>query len=155
MAKLRLNRAFKGYSNRIDDIVYYEWNGRTYSRIYVKNRDPKTPLQLDRRGIFRKAVKAWKDLTEDRKEPWKRKGKKEKIHGYNVFISEFIKNRWDLAPTEEWSANADADENETAGRTGAPDPFCILGVTDPLRYCFVGDSMPLRFYTPVARMVHA
>ncbi len=97
MAKVRLNIAFKGIASRIGSLVFYEWEGDTFVRPQVHQRDPKTPRQLDLRDAFGRAVRAWQALPEAEKAHWNRRADKRRTTGYHAYLSAYMRNRWDRA----------------------------------------------------------
>jgi len=97
MAKVRLNAIVKGITGRIGALVFYEWDGDTFVRPRVRQRDPKTPLQLDLRDAFGRGVRSWQALTETEKAQWNRRARKRRTTGYHAYLSAYMRNRWDRA----------------------------------------------------------
>lgn len=97
MARVTLNAAFKGFSNRIGRMVFYTCDGRTYVRSHATPRDPKTPRQRELRAAFAKAVASWQAMPEGGKAAWKRRRHRGRVKGYNAYISAFMTHRWDIA----------------------------------------------------------
>jgi hypothetical protein len=97
MAKVHLNAIVKGITGRIGALVFYEWDGDTFVRPQVRQRDPKTPLQLDLRDAFSRAVHAWQALPEAEKAQWNRRASKRRTTGYHAYLSAYMRNRWDRA----------------------------------------------------------
>ncbi len=95
MARVTLNDAFKGFTGLLGRISIYEWDGDTFARACYKRKDPKTPLQLDLRGAFGKAVKSWQGLNEKEQAYWNKMSKKRRVKGYHLYISAYMLNRWD------------------------------------------------------------
>jgi hypothetical protein len=54
-------------------------------------RNPDTLLQRNVRRSFADAVKSWQFLTDEEKYKFTRKARRTHMSGYNLFISEFIK----------------------------------------------------------------
>lgn len=98
MGKVRTNIAFKGFSNIIDGLVYYERYGRTCVKAYVKPTDPRTPAQMKVRGALRGLAALWRQMDGIVKESWKSRGRKSRISGYFAFVAEnAVKQRDGLA----------------------------------------------------------
>jgi hypothetical protein len=97
MAKVRLNAIVKGITGRIGALVFYEWDGDTFVRPQGRQRDPKTPLQLDLRDAFSRGVRAWQALPEAEKAQWNRRADKRRTTGYHAYLSAYMRNRWDRA----------------------------------------------------------
>ena len=97
MAKVHLNAIIKGITGRIGALVFYEWDGDTFVRPRVRQRDPKTPLQLDLRDAFGRGVRSWQALPEAEKAEWNRRANKRRTTGYHAYLSAYMRNRWDRA----------------------------------------------------------
>lgn len=67
--------------------------GKQYIRKYSKPKDKKTPWQKEQRKKLADAVKAWRELSEEAKQAYNVRGKTMNLSGYNLFISEFIRER--------------------------------------------------------------
>ena len=100
MAYTRPTATLREFRGNIDGLVFYTWQGDTFVRPYKEQRDPKTPRQLDLRGAFARAVRAWRKLTPDEKARWNRQARKKRTTGYHVFLSAYIRNRWDRAASQ-------------------------------------------------------
>ncbi len=97
MAKVHLNAIVKGITGRIGALIFYEWDGDTFVRPRVRQRDPKTPLQLALRDAFGRGVRAWQSLPETEKAQWNRRANKRRTTGYHAYLSAYMRNRWDRA----------------------------------------------------------
>jgi hypothetical protein len=65
-------------------------HGKTYLRKWVKPSDPKTQLQVYRRGKFAEAMAAWKALPRDEKKRYNEMARKKRMNGTNLFVKEFM-----------------------------------------------------------------
>ncbi len=97
MAKVHLTATIKGIAGRIGDLIFYEWDGDTFVRPHVRQRDPKTPLQLALRDAFSRGVHAWQALPEAEKARWNRRASKRRTTDYHAYLSAYMRNRWDRA----------------------------------------------------------
>jgi hypothetical protein len=80
-------------SGRLGNLVYYR-NGRTqYARRYVVPCNPDTEAQRNRRELFASAVSVWQNLPLYKKEQWNRRARCRGICGYNLFISDRLKQK--------------------------------------------------------------
>ncbi len=95
MARVTLNKMFTGFRGHLGRIGFYEWEGDVFARGLYGQHDPKTPLQLDLRGAFGKAVKSWQKLSEKEQNYWNKMSKKRRVKGYHLYISAYMLNRWD------------------------------------------------------------
>ncbi|HOP63035.1 MAG TPA: hypothetical protein PK358_04605 [Spirochaetota bacterium] len=98
MAKVELTSILTKARGNMNRVVHYNRLGTQCSRAHVIPRNPDTAAQRKNRNSFAGAVKAWQLLPEDEKKEWnskaaqlRRKGKTGKT-GYNVFMSEYMKN---------------------------------------------------------------
>lgn len=80
------------FSGRLGkDFVASSWKGKEYMREYVVPEDPKTPLQLEHRQIWREAVAAWHALPDGEREKYERKAVG--MTGFNVFVGRYVRGR--------------------------------------------------------------
>ena len=145
MAKVRLNAIVKGITGRIGALVFYEWDGDTFVRSQGRQRDPKTPLQLDLRDAFGRAVHAWQALPEAEKAEWNRRARKRRTTGYHAYLSAYMRNRWDRAEAlrPHAVATAAAAYHDIIPRNAVKRPSNRYAVPVDLRSPFVPPSPPL------------
>ena len=93
MARIKFASYLDTMNGRMGDAVFYSCNGRHYARVMVKPRNPNTAAQVLVRRTFGDAVRAWQALDHDSKRKFIRKGRMRRINGYNLFISEYMKER--------------------------------------------------------------
>ena len=91
MATATLNPLLRSISGRIGNVVFYRRHNKQCIRLYVVPRNPDTLLQRNVRRSFADAVKSWQSLTDEEKYKFTRKARRTHMSGYNLFISEFIK----------------------------------------------------------------
>ena len=145
MAKVRLNAIVKGITGRIGALVFYEWDGETFVRPRVRQRDPKTPLQLDLRDAFGRGVRSWQALTETEKAQWNRRASKRRTTGYHAYLSAYMRNRWDRAEALRPHAGATAAPayHDIIPQSAVKRPSSRHDVPMDLRCPFVPPSLPL------------
>lgn len=56
--------------------------------------NPNTESQQIARQVFREVIAEWQALTNEQKRVYSERGAKRNLSGYNVFISEHLKNRY-------------------------------------------------------------
>ncbi len=145
MAKVRLNAIIKGITGRIGALVFYEWDGDTFVRPRGRQRDPKTPLQLDLRDAFSRGVRAWQALPETEKAQWNRRARKRRTTGYHAYLSAYMRNRWDRAEAlrPHAVATAAAAYHDIIPQSAVKRPSSRHDVPVDLRCPFVPPSLPL------------
>ncbi len=90
MSEIILNPLFTCVSGRLGGIVIYRWNGKFFTRRYVRPRNPDTEAQRSNRSVFSDAVRAWRELSTAERTAWNSAGKVKKRRGYNLFISDYM-----------------------------------------------------------------
>lgn len=93
MARIGLASCYKSMHGRRGNMVLYNYCGRQYARSHVVPRNPNTEAQVFVRRTFGDAVHAWQALGDDEKHRFNRKGRMRSMKGYNLFISEYMKER--------------------------------------------------------------
>lgn len=83
-------------TGKIGDTVYYESNGEKKSRAYFIPVQPGTPAQLAWWEIFRDGVSNYKLLSPEVKAEWEEKAKALHIEGFNLFMSCWLKEEFDM-----------------------------------------------------------
>jgi hypothetical protein len=86
MGKVRTNIAFKGFSNNIDGLIYYERKGKVYVRLYTPQKDPATRGQLAVRKAFKRLIVTLKETGGVIQEGWKRHAQKSDMAAHTSFI---------------------------------------------------------------------
>lgn len=66
-------------------------NGKRYIREWKKPYDPKSPIQLHRRGRFKEAMDAWHALPKAEREEFNRRARRKRIYGVNLFVGEYMR----------------------------------------------------------------
>lgn len=108
MATVTLDPMFQTLKNKAGNFVYYPRWGNTYSRQYVKPRNPDTESQRKNRNLFREAMKSWQALTVEEKQKYVRKAGRLPMTGHNLYISQYMKKH--LAVEREQSAGAESNK---------------------------------------------
>ena len=93
MARVKFAAELDTMNGRMGDAVFYSFYNRHYARVHIIPRDPNTPAQVFVRRTFGDAVRAWQALDNDSKRKFIKKGRMRRINGYNLFISEYMKER--------------------------------------------------------------
>lgn len=91
MAIATLNPLLVSISGRIGSVVFYRRKKTQCIRMYVVPRNPDTILQRNVRKTFADAVKSWQMLTTEEKCKYRRRARGTTMSGYNLYISEYIK----------------------------------------------------------------
>ena len=92
MARVKLNSVYSGISGKIGNVVFYNYSGSQFIRRYVVPHNPRTQRQQNRRALFAEAVAAWQTLPSYKKEQWQQKASLRHLHGYNYFISMYMRS---------------------------------------------------------------
>ena len=83
---------------QIGKVVIAQHNkGRQYLRQMFKPKNPRTDRQQEYRQIFSDAVKEYKNLSPDLKEPWQEKAKKEQTTPTALYFKWYRSNFGGLA----------------------------------------------------------
>lgn len=93
MARVELAASFKSIHGSKGGMVFYSYNGRHYIRSRVTPRNPNTEAQVFVRRRFGDAVRAWQALGDEQKRRYNRRARMRSGKGYNLFISEYVKER--------------------------------------------------------------
>jgi len=83
----------RGTAIGMEGYVFYTVKGRQLVRTYTKPKDARTKQQLERRKLFAEAVQKWKELPPEERREFNRRAEKRRMNGFNLFISETVKNR--------------------------------------------------------------
>jgi hypothetical protein len=77
-------------SGRVGALVFCRRGRGTYARAWVRPADPKTPNQKIQRGRVGAAVQAWRELSDEDKDKYRRRAAPTRRHGYHLFVAEFL-----------------------------------------------------------------
>ena len=99
MARVELASSFKSIRGSKGAMVFYSYNGRHYIRSRVTPRNPNTEAQVFVRRTFGDAVRAWQELGDEQKRRFNRRARMRSGKGYNLFISEYVKERMPASRT--------------------------------------------------------
>ena len=83
----------RGTAPGTEGYVFYIVNGRQLVRTYAKPKDSRTKKQVERRKLFAEAVQKWRNLSPEKSKEFNRRAKKLAMNGFNLFISETVKDR--------------------------------------------------------------
>lgn len=97
MATTKLNPAYMSMKGNIGKLIFYNRKGKQCIRSYCIPRNPNTPAQKAVRRNFAEAVKAWQMLPLSEKEAYNRRARKKPLTGYNLFTSEFLREKYSSA----------------------------------------------------------
>lgn len=98
MATAILNPVFVSISGRIGGFVFYRRKKTQCIRTYFMPRNPDTLSQRNVRNSFANAVKSWQALTAEERFKYLRKARGRNLSGYNLFISEYMKETVTAGP---------------------------------------------------------
>jgi hypothetical protein len=131
MAITTLNPLVSKVSGRAGSVVWYKRQDTQYARRYVIPYNPDTIAQRSNRQSFADAVKSWQALTEEEKNKYNRKAHNTQMSGYNLYISDFMKEH---IPAE---CKYNSDNNISQGRK--------IPSAGMLRFPSVSSSLHVRF----------
>jgi len=92
MAIVTLNPVFESMRGKIGNIVLYNNDSTLCARVKARPVNPDTEKQRSVRRNFGDAVRSWQSLTEEDKKRYNKKARRLSKKGYNLYISEYIKN---------------------------------------------------------------
>lgn len=83
-------------------VVFSKWKGRNYVRTLTKPANPKTPLQVSMRAMFKFLSQNWAPLSSANKATWEEKADQLVASTFNAYMS-VNQDRWRnyLAPGQE------------------------------------------------------
>ena len=122
MALATLHPMFMDTSGRMGWLVYYNRRGTQCVRRHVVPRNPDTVAQKLVRTGFRDAVHAWQVLPDSEKVQWNRKARYKNSTGYNMFVSNYMKQNLPAASRLCSGVRAASPSQST------PNPLCIHSV---------------------------
>jgi uncharacterized protein with NRDE domain len=91
--KIKHPSYIKEGSGRMGDLVFYSLYGSSFARLYAKPVNPDTEGQRIVRRTFGDAVRSWQKLTDEEKQKYSRKARHLPMSGYNLFISNYMKEK--------------------------------------------------------------
>jgi len=91
MATAQLNPVLTSISGSVGRLVFYSRFGKTIMRAWIIPPNPRTPAQQANRSRFRDAMLSWRQLPDEEKDSFNRKGKKLGMTGHNLYISRYMK----------------------------------------------------------------
>ena len=92
MARIKPASYLKEIRGRFGNIVHYNFYGRGYARVYVVPVNPDTAAQKIVRKTFGDGVRSWQTLSPEDQYKYNKKARRLAMSGYNLYISEFMKN---------------------------------------------------------------
>lgn len=94
MALVVYDPAVETISGKLGNFVYYRRRSTACVRVHVAPGNPRTPLQQHGRRSFAEAIRLWQALEPYKRLQWNRRALVRTISGYNMFISEHLKDAW-------------------------------------------------------------
>lgn len=88
MADVKINPVFEGFSKKIGDLVFFQVDGKTFVKRKGNPGNPKSMKQMNVRNSLSELVSDWASLPGIMHQGWKELGKKKKMKGNNLFVSE-------------------------------------------------------------------
>lgn len=137
MATITLNPSFDRLNSRIGRMIFYTRSGTQCVRSHVKPRNPDTPEQRKNRNTFREAVKLWQSLTEEEKNVYRKKARRLRITGYNLFISRYLKGKQAV----DSGHNPEQIQSSTIS---APYPLRSLSEVPPVQLQYIWNTRDMR-----------
>jgi anthranilate/para-aminobenzoate synthase component I len=89
MAEVVMNPIFMEYKGHIGEVVIYRVGKKTYSRRYVKPRNPNSEAQQAQRSLFAEAMEEWKKLSAEEQQVYKKKTRNTSLHPHNLFVKKY------------------------------------------------------------------
>ncbi|MCM1502042.1 MAG: hypothetical protein NC115_05175 [Bacteroidales bacterium] len=100
MPRFYPNTRFSDCWSSVGDVTYYHRNGVCYFRSKAYSEFAGTAEQLEQKALHHRAIRAWKDLSGEAQEKWRRYadgvaahrppyGDGNSISGYNLFVSAY------------------------------------------------------------------
>lgn len=102
-----------------DSLVFSKWRGRTYVRRHAIPANPRSPLQVGMRSVFKFISQAFGDLTQVQKDAWDALAAPDNITQLNAQIRDSqsrarLNNGWRLGPSESSGTTPDAPTSPVA-----------------------------------------
>ena len=91
MARIKLSVPFDSVSGRLGKVVYYNIYKRQFARVHTIPENPRTDEQQQVRKTFGNAVRSWQNRSPEEKNKYNKKARRLAMSGYNLYISEYIK----------------------------------------------------------------
>ena len=100
MATANLTPIISSIHGRVGGVVFYRRQNKTCVRLHVIPANTDTKNQRNIRSRFALAIKSWQNLTADGKYKYNRKARSLNMSGYNLYISEYMKDKNAPSKTE-------------------------------------------------------
>ena len=78
------------FSGKLGEIVFCKRGNSVYVRARVVPKNPRSPAQTEGRERFRKAVLAWRALSDPEKKKYQDRAWSQGRTGYNLFLAEVM-----------------------------------------------------------------
>jgi len=74
------------------NLVFAQWHGRNYARVWFRPTNPKTAAQTAQRNLFAAAVAAWQSLYPAQQDQWRIAARDvyPPITGFNYYVMQYI-----------------------------------------------------------------
>jgi hypothetical protein len=93
--RIVIQRVRRGFGNGRNLNSRYQLQVRRHD---ATHNDARSGPQLIRRDRFTAAVAAWKAMTDEDRQPWRRAANRKSRTGYNLFISEWMRTNGNPTP---------------------------------------------------------
>jgi hypothetical protein len=100
MANVQLNPVFTGFSRKIDNLVFYTKNGKTFVRRKPIFTKPMTENQIGVRNAFKTLADIWRGMNGIFRTAWEISSENSGLSGYNAFIGANVNNQRGGKPLE-------------------------------------------------------
>ncbi len=92
MSEIELNPMFLRMRKGLGDVVFFERDGRLYTRVKGRKNSQPSAAQLEVQAAFARLTSDWSSAGTLMNNSWYRYGEKKKLNGYNLFIKQNFKN---------------------------------------------------------------
>lgn len=86
MAKIKLDTMLDEVNSKLGNVVYSEWKGVKYVRMFVKAKDANSETQIEIRNTFSKTIAIWRLIPDPVKAGWDFQVRNKPLTGYNLFF---------------------------------------------------------------------
>ena len=90
MSRVIFSALLSDARNKIGDVVFSSWKGRSYVRTRVIPANPRTQKQVEQRTTLARMVAIWKQFDDLQQDSWKYSASARNVSGFNQFISENV-----------------------------------------------------------------